>query len=238
MTRYIIKPPPENYWAIVPAAGSGARMQADLPKQYLKVHEKTILEHTLDTLANHTIIRGIVVALAAEDAIWPSLDFAYQNKLIITEGGSTRAESVYKGLMALKPLAGDNDWVLVHDAARPCLRHTDIDKLIHALKDHPVGGILGTRVCDTLKRVDETGNMLATVARDDVWQALTPQMYRYGKLLHAVQYVIENGISVTDEAAAFESLGISSLVVEGRRDNIKVTFPDDLQWVKLYLQNK
>ena len=217
-----------RYWFIVPAAGVGARMNADKPKQYLLLSNKTILEHTLSRILSVPDLAGIVVPLSKDDSYWSSLSI-FQNSLVHTvQGGESRAESVLNGLNYLVGKTHDRDWVLVHDAARPCVTVSSIQKLFSALAENEVGGILAIPVSDTLKQVVENSEIETTVDRKPLWQAQTPQMFRY-KLLHeSLKQSLAKKENITDESSAVELCGYRSRVVEGRSDNIKVTRPDDL----------
>ncbi len=230
---------PSNYWAVVPAAGIGSRMQAAVPKQYLKLAGRCVIEHTLARLCAHPAIEAVVVSLSATDEWWQGLDTNCFDKPIITvEGGAERCHSVLNGLAALSGRAGSDDWVLVHDAARPCLRLEDIDRLIEQLSTHSAGGLLGLPVADTMKRTDVGGEVVDTVSRDGLWRALTPQMFRLQALKQALECALEDGYLVTDEASAMEYAGHRPLMVEGFADNIKITRPQDLALAALYLQQQ
>jgi len=226
-----------NYWAVVPAAGVGSRMQADRPKQYLELAGKTILQHTLERLATHPMIKGVVVSVSAGDAYWSDLKLDASLPIYMAEGGAERCHSVLNGLKKLCHVAEQTDWVLVHDAARPCLRHEDIDKLIAELQ-HTDGGLLGLPVADTIKFCDKNGVVQKTVDRSGLWRALTPQMFRLKSLLDALQKAIDENALVTDEASAMELIGIHPKMVEGHADNIKITHPQDLRWAEMYLNNQ
>jgi 2-C-methyl-D-erythritol 4-phosphate cytidylyltransferase len=228
---------PPNYWAVVPAAGVGKRMGVAIPKQYLQLHGRTVIEQTLGRLCAHPQIQAVVVALGADDELWPTIQptLLHQNKLLTTIGGAERCHSVYNGLLKLEDRASDDDWVLVHDAARPCLHHNDIDRLIATLADHPVGGLLGVPVADTMKRTNEQGEVIATVSRDNLWRAMTPQMFRYSLLKQALADALNANVMVTDEAAAIERAGHTPRMVECRADNIKITRPEDLTLAEMYL---
>lgn len=226
-----------KYWVIIPAAGRGLRFGAPVPKQYLSINGKPIIEHTLAKFLYHPRIEKIVVSIDPNDLFWQQLRLdGYSDKLMVAQGGAMRCYSVYAGLEAIKPFASPKDFVLVHDAVRPCIQASDIDKLIDTVGEHhPVGGILGTRVRDTLKHSNSDNEIVNTLSRDNVWQAMTPQMFRYKLLFQALKQCILNGEFVTDEASAIESLGFVPMIVEGRRDNIKVTFPEDLLLAERYL---
>lgn len=226
----------QNYWAVVPAAGSGSRMGAEKPKQYLRVLDKTIIEHTLERLLCHEAIAGVCIAVAPEDIYWERVKLDTTKTIIVAEGGAERCHSVINALDALEHVASSDDWVLVHDAARPCVRLQDIDKLLTQLADHPVGGILAVPVHDTIKLGGMAGEILKTIDRRHLWQAQTPQMFRLGKLRQVLHQAIQDGFIVTDEASAMEYAGLQPKLVEGHADNIKVTRPEDLQLAAFYLQ--
>lgn len=210
-------------------------MGADIPKQYLELDNRCVLAHSLSRLVAHPRIAGVVVALAADDAIWPSLNLADNPKILTTVGGAERCHSVLAGIEALRPHAAPDDWVLVHDAARPCLRSGDIDRMMDTLKNHPWGGILGVPVRDTLKCCDDSGAIVDTVDRKRLWHAHTPQMFRLTTLADAIGRAIENGTLVTDEAQAIEMVGGVPRIVEGHGDNIKITQPADLVMARLFI---
>ena len=218
--------------AIVPAAGIGSRMGADCPKQYLTLAGKTILEHTLGCLLSHPAIARVIVALAPHDEWFERLAVASDPRILRVEGGSERAYSVLNALHV-----AEGKWVLVHDAARPCLCHSDLDKLI-ATAMVCDGAILGSRVRDTMKRTDGAGNIVATVEREQLWHALTPQMFPTVTLKRALEEGLALGALITDEASAMERAGFTVKMVEGRADNIKVTRPEDLSLAELFLQQQ
>lgn len=220
----------DHIWAVVPAAGRSHRLGSDKPKQYLPLHGRTVLGWVLARLAGCAAVEGIVVALAADDHYWRDLAPAkgLGKPVAVVVGGAERQDSVVAGLMALADRAAPEDWVLVHDAARPCLHRDDLDKLVATLRDEVGGGLLAVPVSDTLKRADSSGHVVTTVPRDDVWRALTPQMFRYGKLREALEDAVAAGITLTDEAAVMERAGYPPRLVEGRADNIKITYRNDL----------
>ncbi len=221
------------YWVVIPAAGIGSRMRADRPKQYLHLAGKTILEHTLDCFLNHPQLMGLVVCIANDDAYWPDLACSADPRVHQADGGSERADSVLCGLQKLSGLgASDGDWVLVHDAARPNLAVTDLNQLLETLADDPVGGLLAVPARDTLKRADAAGRVQETVDRSVIWQAFTPQMFRLGSLREALVGALADGVAVTDEASALEWAGHHPRLVEGRADNLKITRPEDFQWLE------
>ncbi len=227
-----------KYWAVVPAAGSGTRMRAHLPKQYLPLHGKTVIEHTLNRLCAHPAISGIVLALAENDQYWDSLGWICKKTCLRVAGGAERCHTVLNALDALETVASPQDWVLVHDAARPCVRSEDIDRLIGEVKSHPVGGLLGVPVRDTMKRSDSAGCVQATLDRNSLWHALTPQMFRFELLCSALRRALEKGTLVTDESMALELLGMAPRLVEGHADNIKITRSEDLALAEFFMREQ
>ena len=225
-------------WAVVPAAGIGSRMEADRPKQYLDLDGKTVLEHTLQRLISHPRIKGIIVAIAQNDPWWPQISVAGNDPIHVVVGGVERADSVFHALTELAKFADDDPWVLVHDAARPCLRHQDIDQMLDKLSNHPVGGILGIPVNDTVKRTNYEHEITETVERNGLWRASTPQMFHVHALKQALETAKEQQLKVTDEASAMELAGFQPLMVEGHSDNIKITVPQDLALASLFLQQQ
>ena len=216
-------------WAILPAAGIGRRMGSITPKQYLSLNGATVIESTLRRLLNIVSIKEIVVVLNETDSYWSSLKTSYPKSVRTVIGGGQRYQSVLNGLNSLKEKAEVSDWVLVHDAVRPCVREADIEKLIATLQFHAIGGVLGSPVADTLKEVNEHAEIQRTIDRSNCWGALTPQMFRYGILREALEVVASQGLVVTDEAAAIELLGHVALMVKGKTDNIKITTGADLE---------
>lgn len=215
-------------WAVVPAAGVGARMGAGMPKQYLKLADKTILEQTLTRLLSLPDLEKIVVAVSPFDEHWPYLDIANHPNIIAVDGGQERADSVLQAMRALSQLADKDDWVLVHDAARPCVCIDQVDSLIEILDDHLVGGLLGVPVVDTIKRISREYGVEATVDRKVLWRAQTPQVFRFGLLFDALKTALDQGLEITDESSAVELAGYFPRMVEGSSDNIKITRPEDL----------
>jgi 2-C-methyl-D-erythritol 4-phosphate cytidylyltransferase len=226
-----------RFWAVVPAAGVGRRMGSDCPKQYLPLLDKPVLQHTLERLAA-CAIQGIVVSISADDPYWPSLP--KPAKVWTAAGGAERCHSVLNGLRTLlqRPEVDAQDWVLVHDAARPCVRLSDLTHLMQSAATHPVGGLLATPVRDTLKRADAQNQVAATVDRQNLWHALTPQMFRLQALHDALTALIQAGSLVTDEAQAMEQHGYQPLLINGHPDNIKITHPQDLALATLFLQQQ
>lgn len=197
-----------------------------------------MIAHCLDRLTSHPKISGIVVALKEDDADGTKLlsSSMWNGKpLYLAAGGEQRCHSVLNALSRLADVAAGDDWVLVHDAVRPCLRHSDMDKLINMLGDHPVGGLLGIPVSDSVKRVDNHQQVVETVPRAGLWRALTPQMFRLGMLTQALSQAITSAADVTDDAAAISQLGEAPVMVEGCTDNIKITHPADLALAGFYL---
>lgn len=224
-----------RFVALVPAAGSGSRMGGTLPKQYLPLLGRPLIAHTLSALASHTRIDRVVLVLSPDDAHWESLTFDSDKLTVLRCGGETRAQSVTNGLQSLADVLKPEDWVLVHDAARPCLRQDHLDKMLEVLADDPVGGILAMPVADTLKRAGPDQRIAETVPRESLWQAQTPQMFRHALLLEALK---KAGGQVTDEASAIEKMGLKPKLVEGDARNLKVTYPRDLELASLILQNR
>jgi len=224
-----------NFWAVVPAAGVGRRMGTDIPKQYLLLNGRPVIEHTLERLLSHPRINQVVVVLSPTDQWWSGTAYADNPNVIQVEGGAERCDSVVNALYALSDSVANDDWVLVHDAARPCLRNEDIDRLIETLENHPVGGVLGMPVRDTMKQAGSSGQIKKTVCREGLWHAFTPQMFRFGPLQKALLVAREQGWQITDEASAVELAGQIPVLVEGRPDNIKITRPEDLALAAFYL---
>ena len=229
-----------RYWAIMPAAGAGKRMGSTIPKQYLSLVGRPVIAHTLDTLLGYSRVAGLVVAISPEDEWWPEVvaRMVTDKPLQVVTGGAERCHSVLNGLEILWEWAHPDDWVLVHDAARPCLTTSDLDRLLAELADDSVGGLLAVPVRDTLKQVDDAQRIMATVDRSRLWHALTPQMFRLGMLRDALRATLETGQLVTDEAAAMEAAGFAPRLVEGRADNVKITRPEDLALAEFYLTRR
>lgn len=222
-----------QFWTVIPAAGIGSRMRADRPKQYLRLTGRTVIEHTLDCFLSHPQLKGLVVSLAGDDPYWSDLRCANDLRIQRANGGSERADSVLAGLRRLTELgARDEEWVLVHDAARPNLSREDLDRLLAELADDPIGGLLAVPARDTLKRAGGNGRVQETIDRSVIWQAFTPQMFRLGALRDALAGALDAGAAVTDEASALEWAGYSPRLIEGRADNLKITRPEDLQWLE------
>ncbi|ARO88720.1 2-C-methyl-D-erythritol 4-phosphate cytidylyltransferase [Nitrosospira lacus] len=228
-----------SFFALIPAAGFGSRMGDELPKQYLPLAGKPMIYHTLRTLCGSSRITRVFVVLAPGDEGWLRHDWSdFSGKLVVLEcGGGTRAESVLNGLKAARGVSsiGDDDWVLVHDAARPCLAEAQLDKLLDELADDEVGGLLAVPVADTLKRSDTNNRVAHTESRENLWQAQTPQMFRYTLLVEALS--MAGGVTMTDDAGAIEALGLHPRLVLSDTRNLKVTYPQDLALAELILRN-
>ena len=217
-------------WLIVPAAGIGQRMQADHPKQYLRIDQRCILDITLSRLMDSSPFAGCMVPLHPADHWWPETEASRDSRIQTCAGGSERACSVLSALHALAEQVADDDWILVHDAARPCIHARDLANLVDRLFTHPVGGLLASPVADTLKKAGqgELPEVSETVDRSGLWRALTPQMFRYRLLVESLESALAEGLSITDESSAIEFSGNMPVLVEGRPDNLKITVPADL----------
>ena len=216
-------------------------MQAAVPKQYLPLLGRPIILHTLERLCSHPRIRGVLVGVSDQDRHWQTLvPMLSQLPKFLGKypGGATRAHTVLNGLKALAEHAKPDDWVLVHDAVRPCVRHEDIDKLIVTVNDGQEGGLLAFSISDTVKRVDNNGHVLETVNREGLWRAATPQMFRIKSLTQALEKAMKQGSEITDEASAIEAAGGHPRVVACNADNIKITLPEDLALAELYLRQQ
>jgi len=215
-------------WAVVPAAGRSARFGGHLPKQYLLAAGEPLLVHALRALLGHSTVEGVVVVLAHNDAHWPGLESLLDKPVMTCVGGGERAQSVLAGLAALPESVRPDDFVLIHDAARPNLRLDDLDRLLECGRNDPVGAILAAPVRDTLKRAGDDGGIDGSVPRERLWRALTPQLFRRLQLTRALEAAAADGIVVTDESMAMERQGLRPLLVEGADDNLKITTAADL----------
>jgi 2-C-methyl-D-erythritol 4-phosphate cytidylyltransferase len=220
-----------RFFALVPAAGSGSRLGSALPKQYLPLLGKPMIHHTLTRLAALPELERLHVVLAPDDTTWREPPELSDRLSVHRVGGATRAASVLAGLRAMA--ANADDWVLVHDAARPCVTHAMLRTLIDTLRDDSVGGLLAMPIADTLKREDGQGRVLRTEPREQLWAAQTPQMFRHGLLLRALEAA---DAGVTDEASAVEALGLSPRLVAADARNLKVTYPTDARLAELILE--
>ncbi len=219
-----------NLTAVIPAAGIGKRVGADIPKQYLQLLGKTIIEHSIEPFVCHPEINKVIVSIAENDCWFRRLAVAEHAKVEIVVGGKERVDSVLAALQAVN----ENDYVLVHDAARPCIQSSDINKLISSVLRSKQGAILASKVRDTMKRSSDCGLITETVDRENLWHALTPQMFRNKELISAIERA-GSPQNITDEASAMEMSGIAVNIVEGRSDNLKVTREEDLILAELYL---
>ncbi|HEV2272333.1 MAG TPA: 2-C-methyl-D-erythritol 4-phosphate cytidylyltransferase [Steroidobacteraceae bacterium] len=214
-----------KYWLVMPAAGIGRRFGTDRPKQYAPLCGRTVIEWALEPFLTDPRCTGAAVALAPDDPYWTAIA---PPTVLVVVGGQERSHSVRNGLAELAERATRDDWVLVHDAARPCLPREDLDRLLAELATHPVGGLLATPAADTLKRADASREVQQTVDRAGLWRALTPQMFRYGRLCEALDRAHAGGRTPTDEAQAIEWLGDRPRIVEGAAANLKITSAADL----------
>lgn len=225
-------------WAILPAAGIGRRMGSSAPKQYLDLNGEPVIAHSLRKLAAIPAVRKIVVVLHPDDTHFADLHLADADRIVAVAGGDERFQSVCNGLEHLAGVASDDDWVLVHDAVRPCVRISDINTLLDTLAHHHVGGVLGVPVDDTLKLVNDKAEVEQTPDRSRYWQAQTPQLFRYGLLVKALAVLASEARHVTDEAGAVERLGLQPQMVAGHKDNIKITHATDLALASYILQSQ
>jgi 2-C-methyl-D-erythritol 4-phosphate cytidylyltransferase len=225
-------------YLIVPASGIGSRMQTSVAKQYLMLDNGlSVLDQTLKTLLNIEQIKGCVIALAKDDDLFKKSQFYQHQKILkIATGGKQRHNSVINALIELKPFVKNTDWILVHDAARPCVEAVDIKKLINQVKSADIGGLLAVKVIDTIKQANKNLTNI-TIDRSNLWQAQTPQMYRFGELLNALTKADTDNINITDEASAIEYIGLKSLLVESSKRNFKITNPEDLALANFYLKS-
>ena len=221
-------------WLVVPAAGQGRRMGADRPKQYLPINGRPVLAHTLERLHAALPEARLCLCLDPHDP-WFAPAWVPFTDWRRVPGGTERADSVANALVAIESEAHGDDLVLVHDVARPCVAVDDLQRLLRELVDDSVGGLLAAPVADTMKRDDGAGRVATTEPRGGLWHALTPQGFRYGLLRRALAAAAEAGVAVTDEASAVEALGHSPRLVGGRRDNLKITHPEDLALAGLIL---
>ncbi|QYZ67102.1 MAG: 2-C-methyl-D-erythritol 4-phosphate cytidylyltransferase [Gammaproteobacteria bacterium (ex Lamellibrachia satsuma)] len=228
----------DRFWAAVPAAGVGKRMASVVPKQYLPLLGRPLIEQTLSRLLAHPKISGVFVALSEGDGWWSSTSFADDPRVVRVGGGEERCHSVLNVLQAMGKQTAETDWVLVHDAARPCVHREDLDNLMDQLDDDPVGGLLGVPLHDTVKSVETGKRVVATIPREPLWRAFTPQMFRLGMLRQALSDALDSGKLVTDDASAMELAGFQPRMVEGRIDNIKVTCPEDLALAAFFLDRQ
>lgn len=224
-----------GFHVLIPAAGSGSRMESAFPKQYLMLNGKALIQHVVELFASIEKIASVHVILSPQDSYWETLNIAGNTEVRIHHcGGNTRAETVLNGLKAIENQVSQDDWILVHDAARPGLSAVLLNQLLDSLKEDAVGGLLAVPLADTLKRADDSGHVAATIPRTALWQAQTPQMFRYGMLKNALESF--QG-SPTDEAEAIEALGLKPKLVTGELRNLKVTYAQDLVVLAALLSN-
>lgn len=224
----------ENCWVIIPSAGTGQRFNHSLPKQYLDINGRTVLEWSIRLFLDKPWVSKILLPIAKEDHFFANLEIAHHEKIVPVWGGQTRMQSVANALTHLASLVQNHDWVIVHDAARPCLHPSDLNQFIENLIEDEVGGILASKMKDTIKQV--FNNIInKTVPRDYLWQALTPQMFRYDVLVEAFSYCQALNLIVTDEASAVEQLGKAVRIVEAKYPNPKLTQPQDISFIKLLI---
>lgn len=228
---------PIPFSAVVPAAGIGQRFGAPMPKQYLDLCGRSVLEHSVGRLLAVPGLRRLVLVVAADDQLWQPLALLKDGRIRVVTGGQQRAWSVAAGLQALAAELADDDWLMVHDVARPCVPALDLHRLLAELARDPVGGLLALPVSDTIKQVVD-GCVAATLDRSRIWRALTPQLFRYGLLRDALAAALEAGLEITDESSAMEHAGHRPRIVPGSRSNIKITEPGDLELAAFYLQQE
>lgn len=214
-------------WAIVPAAGVGSRFGGAFPKQYFSLCGKTVLEHSVERILSLPFIETVHVPVSSSDNYWPQTELSKRTDIVLIGGGKERADSVLNALNAIAAVAGDSDWVLVHDAARPCVKVEDINRLYAEVCKLGVGGILASPVADTVKQLNE-GCIEKTIDRSSLWLAQTPQIFPVGILRECLSLALEKGLAVTDEASAVELFGHKPIVVQGSSVNLKITRPGDL----------
>lgn len=224
-------------WAVIPAAGSGSRFSKTELKQYQQIQDLTVLEHTVARL-NQLPLAGYVLAIGAQDDVAKTLALSNPKKAHFCSGGAERVNSVLNALSYLEAFAAEEDWVLVHDAARPCVTQDCLQSLVNTAIHENCSAILAIPVRDTLKYVAQANTIAKTVSRDHLWQAQTPQISRLGILKYAIEKALQDGMTITDEASALEYVGEPVKVVQSRSDNIKITYADDLELARLILASQ
>ncbi len=224
-------------WSIIPAAGTGRRMNADRPKQYLLLGGKAVLTHSVEAILKISEVAAIVIGIAPGDTWFESLELRHESGIHVTHGGAERAHSVLRCIHYLSKHLGaqDNDWVLVHDGVRPCVSSDDINKLIEVCQTTNNGGLLGCEIVDTVKRVDQQGMVISTEPRDLLWRAMTPQLFPLATLARGLQVAIDNNQTSTDESLAVEQIGVNPIMVAGSSENIKITRSGDLELARMIL---
>lgn len=228
----------KQFVVIVPAAGVGKRMLASCPKQYLEINNQSILTHTTNRLLSHAKIAKVIIVVSDDDEYFAQTELADHANIIRVSGGEERVDSVLNGLKAID--VERYPWILVHDAARPCITHDDIDKIIEQCVANNCGGLLAAQVVDTIKEnsQDHLNTVGSTIDRTNLWHAFTPQMYKTVELKQAIEQALDQGLQITDESSAIELAGLPSLLVLGRRDNIKITRPEDIALATFYLDQQ
>lgn len=221
------------FTVVMPAAGVGKRMQSACPKQYLTINGKTVLEHTVERLLSHSRIGKVIIAIGDNDDYFAQTSLPENTDVVTVTGGKERVDSVLAGLN----IVGE-DWVLVHDAARPCVTHDDLNNLISYCEQHQHGALLAAPVRDTMKLATTSGLVDKTLDRSQMWHALTPQMYQVEVLQDAIHLALANNINITDESSAIEYVGLKSGLVSARNDNIKITRPEDLALARFILEQQ
>ena len=227
-----------SIWAVIPAAGVGKRSGLPIPKQYLVINGKTVLEHTIAALLACPDVAGAIIAISADDEWWAECKVTSPKPIVTVAGGAERCESVLNGLVELVKQQGNEVWALVHDAARPCVSAEELKTLVASATSHSVGGILALPMADTVKRAKANAEIAGTEDRSMLWRALTPQLFPAAKLANAIEHCLGNGLFVTDESSAMEQLGHAPLLVQGKATNIKLTHADDIPIVEQYLTSK
>lgn len=227
-----------NIFFIIPAGGIGSRMQADRPKQYLKLLDQTVLESTLELFHAIINIKSGALGISANDAYFPTLNIS-KDKLITYDAGETRSDTVFLGLKALQNIAKPDDWIIVHDAARPGLTTEELELFITEVmyEENSIGGIMAMPAVDTVKQVAH-GQITQTIDRDTIYLAQTPQMFRYQYLYQAYEEALTKKLAITDEASAIEALGYQPYIYQGYSHNFKITHPTDLRLMRFLLKER
>lgn len=229
-----------KYWAIIPAAGVGRRMGSEKAKQYCDILGLPVLHHSLSAMCQNDFVSGVVVGISDGDIEWPQMAFSHEKLIGSYTGGRERSDTVFQGLEFLrsKPEVGEDDWVFVHDAARPCLTQNEINNMVEAAESVEDGVVLGVKLVDTLKQVDDSDAVIQTPGREKYWRAFTPQLFAIQQLYPAIRKTISDGYSITDECMAMEYSGFSPKMVQGLPTNIKITWPADLLQAQQILESQ
>lgn len=228
-------------WAVIPAGGVGSRMDAKVPKQYMLIDAQPMLLRTLKRVCDIESVSKLVIGIAKEDAHWPRLSFSHPKLAEIVNAGASRVDTVLNCLLKIESLGAADDWALVHDAARPCVRQAEVSGLINTCLSENTGGILALPLSDTIKRAQAASRpsrIETTVSREHLWRAMTPQLFKVGELLSAIQSAKKSGANITDEASAMEAAGFQPLLVPCSPDNIKVTYPQDITFAEMILKTQ